>query len=258
MNTAPLFARRRIQQQSGVLHQSVAPYTAPLTVNQLTTSTAQGQAYPHTQSGSLPGPIPDFGIPATISGWLGRTPSPSGDIPPAGDVGPIVATGATYFGQATFIQGHHYLAGIQVAPYIPENMIAPTIGQLPGFDDIQVHAIVGDQAGPFAIPAGTQSLNANYAVSLHRSGPDVQNQPLPPNVLWVTDIGQMALPGAPVPAGQPLTPGAAAISKGPFGLEPMAFVLLALAGIVGVVLVTSAGTKPHRATNPSRRRRIRR
>ena len=257
MNNPPaLFARRRIQQQSGTLHQQAAPYQQPYTVNQNQTLTASASPYPQNPT------TKGFSMPWD---WFGGS-SPGGASPtidPSAHPGDIAApvlipTGG---GTADFLQGHTYAAGVQVSPFVPQSMIQSTIAQIPGFSDPQVFGIVNGQAGPFTVPPGVPD-GANYVVSVKRTGPDVRGQAYPPNIIWIVDAG--ALPGgsplAPVPPGPGGTPPSSTSDGKILGMERTTLMLLALAGIVGIVLVTSKAekhTRPH-ATNPGRRRRIRR
>lgn len=259
MNNPPtLFARRRIQQQSGTLHQQAAPYSPPLVVQQNQTLTASSAPYgsPTMSTKGFPMPWDWFG---------GSTPGGAPpNIDPSAHPGDIAApvmipTGG---GTADFLESHTYAAGVQVSPFIPQAMIQSTIAQIPGFSDPQVFGIVNGQAGPFTLPPGVPS-GANYVVSAKRTGPDVRGQAYPPNIIWIVDAG--ALPGgaplapiAPGPGGT--APSSTAKDDKLFGMERTTLMLLALAGIVGIVLVTSKAekhTRPH-ATNPGRRRRIRR
>jgi len=254
MNNPPiLFAqpRRRIQQvsQNTTLHQQAAPYQAPYVVQQNQTLTAQASPYPTTKGFSMPWDW--FG-----GGGGAPTIDPSahpGDLP----MPVLLPSGAT----ADFIQGRTYVGGVQVSPFVPESMIQSTLASVPGFSDVQVFGIVGDTAGPFKIPPNVPS-GANYVVSVKRTGPDVKGQPLPGNVIWMMDAG--ALPGgsplAPIPPGPGGTPPSETGGSKVLGLEPTTFVLIALAGVVGIVLYTSHSEKSTRRTahNPSGRRRIRR
>jgi hypothetical protein len=254
MNNPPiLFAqpRRRIQQtstsQNTTLHQQAAPYTAPLVVAQNQTLTATASPYPKPLS--MPWD------------WFGGGGAPSPTIDPSAHPGDLplpvlLPSGAT----ADFLQGHTYVGGVQVSPFVPQTMIQSTLANVPGFSDVQVFGIVGNSAGPFTIPPNVPS-GANYVVSVKRTGPDVKGQPLPGNVIWMMDAGALTggSPLAPIPPGQGGTEPSAGTGK-VLGLEPGTFVLIALAGVVGIVLFTSYGEKSTRklAHNPSGRRRIRR
>ncbi len=254
MNQPPiLFGRRRIAQRSASLTQGATgqTYQAAQTAQQHTNYAQQVQP--------LDSPFGGF----TLPGFLGGPSADPSTHPPA-DI-PVPTSIPSVGGSADFLQGHTYIAGIQVSPFIPQAMIQSTIAQIPGFSDPQVFGIIGGQAGPYTLPSNVPD-GANYVVSAKRTGADVKGQPYPANIIWILDAGSLGSGGSgispvpPGPGGTPPTPGASASAGKILGLEPTTLLLLGLAGIVGVVLLTSKHDEHTRvrASNPGRRRRIRR
>ena len=183
-------------------------------------------------------------VASTISNWLGipiQAPDPNNL--------PTLAT------TKSFVQGRRYAAGIQ-APNVPIATINAHLDMLPGFTGAVVYTLdpnlAPDAPGQFpgTVPQGVQP-GANFVITATRSDPSVQDMPLPPNVLWVVDY----LPDVPTPTpspdqvvpDHPSTPAAGAAAGAlPFGLSPMAALGIALAGVVGIVLVTSHHEKSTR------------
>lgn len=182
-------------------------------------------------SGDIFGSIANA-IGGAVNGLLG-TPQPLGQGTPDSTLPTIMTT-------ASFVNGRRYAAGVQ-APDVPVALISSQIDMLPGFTGANVYPIANF---PGTVPEGA-APGANFVITATRSGPTVNDQPLPPNVLWVVDYlpdVPTPVPDKPAPGGVPVPdkPSASSQASAPIlGMQPMTFGLVALGVIVGGVLLVS-------------------